>query len=129
MPSEYRISDRLSHYQPLVDLLAASHDDEVVLTFKEIAALIGRRTLPESAILRPTWWRSKQNPAVMLWTAIGWQARADRDHLRVIFTQTSDRTESREGIPHKRKRPPPRGGGLASSFCRSLSLRRVGGGD
>ncbi len=92
MPRGYRNSD----YQPLVDLLAASHDDEVVLTFKEIAALIGRRTLPESAVMRVTWWRSKHNSAVMLWTAIGWQARADRDHLRVIFTRTGDRTESRE---------------------------------
>ncbi len=51
MPSGYRISDRPSDYQPLVDLLAASHDDEVVLTFKEIAALIGRPTLPETAVL------------------------------------------------------------------------------
>ncbi len=87
MASGYRISDRPSQFQPLIDLLAASPDDEVVLTFKEIAALIGRRTLPESAVLRVTWWRSKQNIAVMLWTAIGWQARADRDHLRVIFTR------------------------------------------
>jgi len=34
--------------------------------------------------------------SAILWTAIGWLARADRDHLRVIFTQTGDRTESRE---------------------------------
>ncbi len=87
MPSGYRIGDRPSDYQPLVDLLAASDDDEVVLTFKEIAALIGRPTLPETAVLHVAWWRSKQNTAVMLWTAIGWQARADRDHLRVIFTR------------------------------------------
>lgn len=75
-------------YQTLVDRLAASDDDEVVLTFKQIAAIIGRPTLPESAILHPTWWRKKTSTHVVLWTAIGWQAHADRDHLRVIFTRT-----------------------------------------
>jgi len=79
MPRRYRNSDRPSDYQPLVDLLAASDDDEVVLTFKEVAA-----------ILHPTWWRYKRNGHVVLWTAIGWQARADRDHLRVIFTRATE---------------------------------------
>lgn len=73
-----------------MDLLAASDDDEVVLTFKEIAAIIGRRHLPESAILHPAWWRNKQSSHVVLWTAIGWRARADRDHLRVIFTRATE---------------------------------------
>ncbi len=90
MPRRYRNSDRPSDYQPLVDLLAASDDDEVVLTFKKVAAIIGRPTLPESAILHPTWWRYKRNGHVVLWTAIGWQARADRDHLRVIFTRATE---------------------------------------
>ncbi len=77
-------------YQTLVDRLAASDDDEVVLTFKEIAAIIGRRTLPESAILHPGWWRNSTSTHVKLWTAIGWQARADRDHLRVTFTRATE---------------------------------------
>ncbi len=84
------MSERPNIYQALVDRLAASDDDEVVLTFKEVAAIIGRRTLPESAILRPTWWRDKRNGPVALWTAIGWRARVDRDHLRVIFTRTTE---------------------------------------
>ncbi len=82
-------------YQPLVDRLAASDDDAVVLTFKDAAprapaAIIGRRTLPESAILHPGWWRNSTSTHVKLWTAIGWQARADRDHLRVVFTRASE---------------------------------------
>lgn len=91
MPSGYPMRDRPSRYQPLVDLLAASDDDdEVVLTFKEIAAIIGRRHLPESAILRPGWWTNKRNGPVALWMAIGWRARADRDRLRVIFTRATE---------------------------------------
>jgi len=35
-------------------VIAASHEDEIVLTFKEIAAMIGR-VLPESAILTTGW--------------------------------------------------------------------------
>ncbi len=77
-------------YQTLVDRLAASDDDEVVLTFKEIAAIIGRPTLPETAILHPKWWRNSTSSHVGLWTAIGWQARADRDHLRVILTRATE---------------------------------------
>ncbi len=77
-------------YQTLVDRLAASDDDAVGLTFKEIAAIIGRRTLPETAILHPAWWRNKRNGPVVRWTAIGWRARADRDHLRVILTRATE---------------------------------------
>ncbi len=73
-----------------MDLLAASDDDEVVLTFKEIAAIIGRRYLPESAILHPGWWTGKARGPVALWTAIGRRARADRDRLRVTFTRATE---------------------------------------
>jgi len=90
MPSGYPMRDKPSRYQALVDLLAASDDDEVVLTFAEIAAIIGRRHLPETAILDPGWWTDKRNGPVTLWTAIGWRARADRDHLRVIFTRATE---------------------------------------
>ncbi len=82
--------DKPSRYQALVDLLAASNDDEVVLTFKEIAAIIGRRHLPETAILHPGWWTDKRNGPVVLWTAIGWRARADRDHLCVHFARDAE---------------------------------------
>ena len=84
---------RPSRYQPLVDYLAACEQDAVVLTFKEIAALIGRRALPEAAILRSGWWTDGRNAPVQRWRAAGWQARADRDQLRVRFTRAAVRDE------------------------------------
>jgi len=54
-------------------VLAASHEVEIVLTFKEIAAMIGR-TLPESAILTTGWWTRPSHSNVALWKAIGWHA-------------------------------------------------------
>ncbi len=90
MPSGDKTSDRPSRYRPLVDHLAAAGEDEVVLTFKEIAALIGRRSLPESAILHPRWWRDARSTPVMLWRAAGWDAHPDRDHLRVRFTRDAE---------------------------------------
>ncbi len=82
--------NRESTFQPLVDYLVASRQDEVVLTFKEIAALIGRRSLPEAAILRSGWWRDAKNGPVVLWRAAGWDAHPDRDHLRIIFTRDTE---------------------------------------
>jgi hypothetical protein len=90
MPSGYTLSERPSHYQPLFDYLAGCPDDEVVLTFKEIATLIGRRTLPESAILRTAWWTNKRNGQVQAWQALGWKAHAERDNLRVRFTRDAE---------------------------------------
>ncbi len=82
-----RTRETTSRYQPIVDLLAASPGDEVVLTFKEISALIGGQDLPESAILTGGWWTESSRRHVALWRAIGWRARYDRDRLRVIFTR------------------------------------------
>ncbi len=86
MPSRFPMRDRPNLYQPLVDVLAASHEDEVVLTFKEIVAILGLRYLPESAVLHGSWWTSKRSGHVGLWTAIGWRAHLDHRNQRVIFT-------------------------------------------
>ncbi len=72
--------------QPLIDYLADCPATAVTLTFREIAALIGR-PLPERAILQPSWWRDRANRPVQCWQATGWEARADRDRLRVVFTR------------------------------------------
>jgi len=84
------MSDGPSRYRPLVDHLAAVGEGEVVLTFKEIAALIGRRSLPESAILRSGRWRDASDEPVMLRRAAAWDAHPDRDYLRVIFTRVAE---------------------------------------
>ncbi len=76
-------------YQPLFDFLAEATDDEVVLTFTEVATRIGG-PLPESAILRPAWWANQSFAQVQTWRAMGWQARADRDNQRVRFTRNAE---------------------------------------
>ncbi len=78
-----------SKYQPLLDLLAEATGDEVTLTYKEIAALIGD-PLPEQAILTSYWWIRNDGTPVALWRAMGWRAGPDRSNLRVIFTRDAE---------------------------------------
>ncbi len=78
-----------SKYQPLIDLLAAATGDEMTLTYKEVAALIGG-PLPEQAILTSYWWIRNDGTPPTLWRAMGWRAHADRDHQRVIFTRNAE---------------------------------------
>jgi hypothetical protein len=87
MPSGHKTSDVPSIYQPLFEVLAAATDDEVVLTFAEIAALMGRRYLPESAVLSSGWWVAKKSLHVQTWQAMGWRAHADRNARLVRFTR------------------------------------------
>ncbi len=77
-----------SKYQPLLDLLAEATGDEVTLTYKEVAALIG--PLPEQAILTSYWWIRNDDTPATLWRAAGWDAHPDRDHRRVIFTRDAE---------------------------------------
>ncbi len=86
MPRGYSTSEKPSRYQPIADRLAASDTDEVVLTYREVAAIIGH-PLPESAILSTSWWTSNNHLHVALWRALGWRASVDRNHLRVTFTR------------------------------------------
>jgi len=76
-------------YQPLVDFLADSDAGAVVLTYKEIAAMIGG-ALPESAILQAGWWTKRSQFPIEAWTALGWRAHVDRDQLRVRFTREAE---------------------------------------
>jgi len=75
-----------SRYQPLLDHLALRTEAEVVLTYKEIAAMIGG-PLPETAILQAVWWTTRSRVPIEALTALGWRAHADRDRLRVRFTR------------------------------------------
>jgi len=86
MPSGFKTTERPSMYQPLVDLLAASDDDEVVLTFSEIGAIIGR-PLSVSALIDADMWHKTRQPQVRRWRAIGWRARFDRRNTCVHFTR------------------------------------------
>ncbi len=89
MPSGHKLSDLPSRYQPLFDLLAAATGDELVVTFKEVAAIIGG-PLPEYAILHTNWWRDTRNDHVQAWRALGWRAHANPGKLRVIFTRDAE---------------------------------------
>src|SRR4051812_43580346 len=73
-------------YQPLLDHLANSTANEVTLTFREIEVILNR-PLPKTAILLTGWWSNPSRPHTRTWRARGWRARADRDHLRVVFTR------------------------------------------
>ncbi len=85
MPSGYTTSERVSRYRPLVDFLAATREDVIVLTFAKVAAIIGGR-LPESAAGGTSWWTSKSNTHVAMWRSIGWRARCDCRNRCVHFT-------------------------------------------
>ncbi len=88
MPSGHKTSEVPSTYQPLLDLLAEATGDEVVLTYRQIAARVG--PLPEQAILTSYWWIRDDGIPATLWRALGWRAHADRDHRRVIFTRDAE---------------------------------------
>ncbi len=89
MPSGHKLSDKPSKYQPLIDLLTGASGDEVTLTYKEVAALIGG-PLPETAVLQTTWWRGKRYDHVQAWQALGWRAHASAANRRVRFTRDGE---------------------------------------
>jgi len=89
MPSGDETNDRPSRYRPLVDhLAAATGDEEVALTYRQVAALVG--PLPGTAILHTGWWTSKERTQVRAWRALGWRAYASASKLRVRFTRAGE---------------------------------------
>ncbi len=89
MPSGRSLTVAPSRYQSLVELLADCEESEIVLTFKEIATIIGG-PLPESAVLGMSWWTTTKNPPVGQWRAMGWRAHTERARLRVCFTRDAE---------------------------------------
>ncbi len=85
MPRGYKLSDKPSRYRPLIDHLAAATGDAVVLTYRQVAALVG--PLPESVVHGTAWWTSKERTQVAAWRALGWRAHASPSKLRVRFTR------------------------------------------
>jgi hypothetical protein len=72
-------------YQPLLDLLAASADDSLVLSLAEIEALIGR-PLALSAQVAPSYWTGPSGarlPALLF--QAGWEAHLAIRARRVTF--------------------------------------------
>jgi hypothetical protein len=72
--------------QPLVDYLAARDAREVVLTFAEIAAIIGR-ALPISAYVHAPYWNGDHFAHTRALRALGWSGTIDRSNWTVRFTR------------------------------------------
>lgn len=76
-----------SKYQPLHEFLRDSNQEEVILTFAEIEALIND-TLPSSARNKRAWWsnRSKGALQALAWMNAGYRVEdVDFDGQRVTF--------------------------------------------
>jgi len=77
---------RPSAYQPLSDFLAAAHEDEIILTFAAIEAILDA-ALPPSATTKGGSWSNAGNSYVRTWRALGWSVRIDRRRGVVTFTR------------------------------------------
>ncbi len=86
MPGGSPTGDTPSRYRPPVDLLAASTEAEVILTFAAIKRLVGG-TLPETALRTAAWWTNPTHRHVRRWRAVGWRAHVDWPNSRVRFTR------------------------------------------
>ncbi len=89
MPSGHKHSDKPSKYQPLFDHLAEATGDEMTLTYREVAALIGG-LLPETAVLSTDWWLRTQHAHGQAWQALGWHVHASAANRRVRFTRDAE---------------------------------------
>jgi hypothetical protein len=78
-------------YDPLKTFLAASHADEVPMSFDEIEALLGA-PLPDSQRY-PAWWSNNPSNNVMtrVWLDAGYRTeRVDIGARRVVFRRRKD---------------------------------------
>jgi DNA-binding transcriptional regulator YiaG len=76
-----------SKYQPLLEFLRDSNQDEVTLTFAEIEALMND-TLPDSARSKRAWWSNRSKGALQAsaWMEAGYRVEdVDFDGQRVTF--------------------------------------------
>jgi DNA-binding transcriptional regulator YiaG len=76
-----------SKYQPLLEFLRNSNQDEVTLTFAEIEALMND-ALPDSARSKRAWWSNRSKGALQAsaWMKAGYRVEnVDLDGQRVTF--------------------------------------------
>ena len=80
-----------SKYQPLLEFLRNSNQDEVTLTFAEIEALMND-TLPDSARSKRAWWSNRSKGALQAsaWMEAGYRVEdVDLDGQRVRFRKAT----------------------------------------
>lgn len=78
-----------SKYQPLLEFLRGSNQNEVILTFAEIEALIND-TLPDSAKSQRAWWSNRSKGALQAsaWMEAGYRVEnVDFERQSVTFGQ------------------------------------------
>ncbi len=80
---------RTSRFQPLADHLAAQGDDEIVLDFARIEAIIGH---PLSLSMQTSFaaWAETTTAPVRCWRAVGWRAQLEIKGRRVVFTRDAE---------------------------------------
>ncbi len=84
-----------SKYQPLLEFLRDSNQDEVTLSFAEIEALI-KNTLPDSARTKRAWWSNRSKGALQAsaWMEAGYRAEdIDLEQERVTFGKPPPKTQ------------------------------------
>jgi hypothetical protein len=84
-------SSRSSVYQPLTDYLASSRREVLIVSFDDIARLIGR-PLPASAFDWPAWWSNDQSCRSQRasWRRAGYRTDGvDRAARTVVFRRAA----------------------------------------
>ncbi len=82
-----------SKYQPLLEFLHDSNQDDVTLTFAEIEALMND-SLPDSARSKRAWWSNRSQGALQAsaWMAAGYRVEdVDFDGQRVTFRKPTSK--------------------------------------
>ncbi|MEA5513449.1 helix-turn-helix transcriptional regulator [Nodularia sp. UHCC 0506] len=82
-----------SKYQPLLDFLCGSDQNEITLSFAEIETLI-KDSLPNSAKSKQAWWsnRSKGSSQAYAWIEAGYRVEnLDFDQQQVTFNKPPDK--------------------------------------
>ena len=88
----------MGKYEPLIEFLKKSSQDEVPMTFDEIEKVIGRK-LPNSAIEYRAWWSNNPMNSVLTkaWLDAGWKTeQVDMCERKLVFRKTG-RSLTKEG--------------------------------
>ncbi len=89
MPRGDHLRMRVSRFQALADHLTAQDDDEIVLDFARIEAIIGH-PLSLSMQTGPELWTVPTTAPVRCWRAVGWRAQLEIKGRRVVFTRDAE---------------------------------------
>ena len=80
----------MAKYDPLYEFLGRQSCSRIVMTFSEVARIIGDDELVDSAFRYPAWWANETNPnpphvQKKAWLNAGFKAHPDLDKQMVVF--------------------------------------------